>query len=416
MKIVLVAGARPNFMKIAAIIHALDNYNASHNPPIKYTLVHTGQHYDHQMSDTFFADLGMPKPDVALGVGSGSHAQQTADVMKRFEMVVTETQPHVVLVVGDVNSSIACALVAAKIVYNGKPLRRSPARPFLAHVEAGLRSHDRTMPEEINRIVTDALSDFLFTTEEDANHNLRLEGIPDRKIFFVGNTMVDTLVKHRQKALASTILKDLGLKREEGPRQGDFPPSESERTRQGYRPYGVVTLHRPGNVDHLKTAKAILKALKAIAQDMPIVFPIHPRTLTRLHEFGLQSFFANPLGQDIGNIGATGLYALKPLSYLDFLCVTANSRLILTDSGGIQEEAMILGIPCVTLRENTERPITLQGGNNVLAGIHTQNILLHARRQLQAGRKPGEAKFWDGKAGKRIVTVLSQWGRKQKFL
>ena len=415
MNIMLVAGARPNFMKIAAIIDALENYNASHARPIAYTLVHTGQHYDQQMSDTFFADLGMPKPDVALGVGSGSHAQQTADVMKRFEMVVSERQPHVVLVVGDVNSTVGCALVAAKMTYDGNTITQTHPRPFIAHVEAGLRSHDRTMPEEINRIVTDALSDFLFTTEEDANQNLKREGVPDRKIYFVGNTMVDTLVKHRRKALASTILDNLGLRREN--HGHDLPSSsKSGRTRQGCRSYGVVTLHRPKNVDHLKTAKAILTALKAIAQDLPIVFPVHPRTMIRLHEFGLESFFANPLGEDTVHIGSTGLYALRPLSYLDFLCVTANSRVILTDSGGIQEEALILGVPCVTLRENTERPVTLQGGNNVLAGVRTQSILRHARRQLRMERNPGEAKFWDGKAGKRIVAVLSQWGRKQKIL
>ena len=407
-RIDLIAGARPNFMKIAPIIDALKDYNRSHSRPIAFQLVHTGQHYDQQMSQSFFRDLGMPKPDVDLEVGSGSHAQQTAEIMRRIEPVMLKTQPNVVLVVGDVNSTIACALVASKIVYPQSNISGFSSRPLIAHVEAGLRSFDWEMPEEVNRVLTDRLSDMLFTTEETAKQHLRCEGIPAKKIFFVGNTMVDTLLKHRDKAMQSPVLQTLGLHADLGNSLSKTICSRKKIVAQSIRPYAVLTLHRPSNVDQPKTLKPILNALKVISKDLPVVFPAHPRTRARLADFGFQSYFANALGGSQADVGRAGLYCVDPLSYLDFLCLSAHASLVLTDSGGIQEETTILGVPCVTIRENTERPITVTQGTNVLAGMSTQSIISHAEQQLRTRPKQVKPKYWDGKAGARIVNILSE--------
>ena len=361
LKVLCVCGARPNFMKIAPLVEALSRARG-----VQPILVHTGQHYDERMSKLFFGDLRIPKPDVNLEVGSGSHAVQTAEVMRRFEPVCMERRPDWVVVVGDVNSTIACALVAVKLGIK------------VAHVEAGLRSFDRTMPEEINRVLTDAISDRLFVTEPSGAENLRREGIADEKIHFVGNVMIDTLLRSRSRAEQSTILGDLGLS----------PKS-----------YAVLTLHRPSNVDSVENFSAILGALERIAADMPIVFPVHPRSRKNLATMGLERR-ANAI---------TTLKMVEPLGYLDFLKLTADSAVVLTDSGGIQEETTILGVPCLTLRENTERPITITQGTNRLAGSTTDGILKayrevrESRRAGTAGRRPD---LWDGKAAERIVAVL----------
>ncbi|GJL64175.1 MAG: UDP-N-acetylglucosamine 2-epimerase (non-hydrolyzing) [Nitrospirales bacterium] len=390
MKIVLVAGARPNFMKVSAIIDAIQSHNASGGRHIEYRLVHTGQHYDAQMSQTFFTDLGIPKPDVDMEVGSSSHAQQTGEIIKRFEFIMLDEQPDVVLVVGDVNSTIACSLVASKMMYPNPTATLKLLRPRIAHVEAGLRSFDREMPEEVNRVLTDVVSDFLFTTERSAEKNLKKEGIPKDKVHFVGNTMVDSLLKHRKKSQESAILERLGL---------------SHDDKGVPREYGVMTLHRPSNVDDLTCFQPILEALKELSQDMPMVFPVHPRTMKRIQEFHLESNFASLIPQ---KIGGSGLYCIEPLGYLDFLRLTANAKLVLTDSGGLQEETTILGVPCVTLRENTERPITITQGTNVLAGTMKDQILIHARQQLTHHKKHKRPKFWDGHAGQRIVEILDR--------
>ena len=409
MKIILVAGARPNFMKVAAIIDAIESHNSSKEQPIDYRLVHTGQHYDAQMSQTFFTDLGIPKPDVDLGVGSSSHAQQTGEIIKRFESVVLDERPDIVMIVGDVNSTIACSLVASKITYSTPTEKLKILRPRIAHVEAGLRSFDRDMPEEINRVLTDVVSDFLFITERSAEKNLRKEGINKEKVHFVGNTMVDSLLKHKRKSKKSTILGRLGLTQLNG--GGQSPASHRqvtlEPTRSGsHRAYGVMTLHRPSNVDDRESFQNILEALKVLSQDMPIVFPVHPRTMKRIHEFQFEPYFVS---LDTQETGQSGLYCLEPLGYLDFVCLTSNARLVLTDSGGLQEETTILGVPCVTLRQNTERPITITQGTNVLAGTTREQILIHARQQLTQSKKHKRPKYWDGHAGKRIVETVYSW-------
>jgi UDP-N-acetylglucosamine 2-epimerase (non-hydrolysing) len=418
MKIMLIAGARPNFMKIASIVDAISTHNASAHRTVDALLVHTGQHYDEQMSESFFRDLDLPRPDVNLEVGSASHANQTANIMRSFEPVLLTERPDVLMVVGDVNSTVACALVASKISY---PVDNAGgrSRPFIAHVEAGLRSFDRSMPEEINRIVTDTLSDFLFTSEEDAEQNLLREGIPKEKIFFVGNTMVDTLLKHKEKAVKSEILCKLSL-------------AESNGNSCAIPPYGVVTLHRPSNVDNRETFHGILDALSTVAQQIPLFFPIHPRTLNRVKEFGFERYFnflPNVEGQQsalsslqsaVGsqhsaviaqhfasrNSQYSRIIALEPLGYLDFLCLMSNSRLMLTDSGGIQEETTVLGVPCVTLRENTERPVTVRHGTNVLAGTSVDSISRHALLQINNIQRSIAPKRWDGRAGERIIEVL----------
>lgn len=379
MKIILVVGARPNFMKIAPIIDAIKEHNRSSDRPLEYRLVHTGQHYDEKMSKLFFDDLTIPKPDIDLEVGSASHAEQTAEIIKRFEKVCLQEKPTHVLVVGDVNSTIACALVASKL--NIK----------IIHVEAGLRSFDRSMPEEINRILTDAISDCLFITEKSAEENLLKEGVEREKIFFVGNVMIDTLLKHLQKARESSVLDRLGL------REGT----------EACLPYGLLTLHRPSNVDDEKLFKNILEALVEIAKKVPIIFPVHPRTLGRVKEFKLEGHFTQPPAR---KNPAAAIYCIEPLGYLDFLSLTSNARLVLTDSGGIQEETTVLGVPCITLRENTERPVTVTDGTNVLAGTRKSDIIGAAASILNEGSdRPGRKPLpplWDGKAAERIVEVM----------
>jgi UDP-N-acetylglucosamine 2-epimerase (non-hydrolysing) len=392
LKMMVVAGARPNFMKIASVINAIDSHNRSNGSPrIARILVHTGQHYGEQMSSAFFRDLGIPQPDVDLEVGSASHAQQTAEIMKRFEEVLLKQRPDVLLVVGDVNSTLACSLVASKIDYT--PSDSGRTRPLIVHVEAGLRSFDRSMPEEINRIVTDALSDFLFVTEESAAENLRNEGIPESKVHWVGNTMVDTLLRHREQAAQSTILNRLGLQVVE---QDQCPA------------YAIVTLHRPSNVDRKETFGEILEALSKLATQITVLFAVHPRTINRIREFRLESYFDFFDEVSAVNRTASRVQCIPPLGYLDFLCLMANARLILTDSGGIQEESTVLGVPCVTLRENTERPVTLSSGNNALAGTKGESILRLAREKLESIPQVKLPKYWDGEAGARIIRILTQ--------
>lgn len=377
MKLISIVGARPNFMKIAPIMEAVGEHNRVSGKPIKNVLVHTGQHYDEKMSRLFFEELGIPRPDVDLGVGSGSHAEQTAEVMKRFEKVCLSENPTHILVVGDVNSTIACALVAAKMGIK------------VIHVEAGLRSFDRTMPEEINRVLTDSISDYLFTTEKSAEENLAREGIGQEKIFFVGNVMIDTLLKHRDKAMASSLFECAGMR------------DSSDRVPG----YGVLTLHRPSNVDDPAALGEILGALIEISKELPVIFPVHPRTRKKIEEFGLAKSFT----ELSSGLGSSGIHTTEPLGYLDFLALLSSAKMVLTDSGGIQEETTVLGVPCVTIRENTERPVTITHGTNVLAGTTKDGILKAARSSFE--RKSAQEKMapplWDGDAAKRIVAVLA---------
>lgn len=360
MKLIAVAGARPNFIKIAPLICELENHSES----VQWKLVHTGQHYDEKMSDLFFRQLEIPEPNINLEVGSASHTVQTAEIMKRFEPVVKEYRPDVVLVVGDVNSTIACGLVAAK------------SGVKLAHVEAGLRSFDRSMPEEINRVLTDSISDFLFCTEQSGVDNLLREGIPEEKIFFVGNVMIDTLLKNKVKAERSSILNQLNLN------GGDF---------------AVVTLHRPSNVDDVVVFGRILDSLEIIQNDMPVVFPVHPRTRGNLYSMSL--------GNRIDSM--TGFRLLDPLGYLDFLKLMSSAKIVLTDSGGIQEETTILNVPCLTLRENTERPITVEVGSNRIVGTETAKIVDAYKQMRDHGAcKSQVPPLWDGCAAERIVRIL----------
>ncbi len=375
MNIILVVGTRPNFMKIAPIWEAIARCNAEEEaPPFEALLVHTGQHYDHAMSQSFFDDLALPRPDVNLGVGSGSHAEQTGKVMVAFERLLEKEHPDLVLVVGDVNSTMACTIAAKKL------------NIAVAHVEAGLRSGDMTMPEEINRKVTDFIADYLFTTDPLADANLRAEGIPDHRIFFVGNVMIDTLLNHRVRASASSILETLGFK--SGPK---------------VRPYGVVTLHRPSNVDHPETLGEICRALEAVSETLPLVFPCHPRTEERMKSLGFGAFSGGSLTE--GN----RIALIPPLGYLDFLHLHANAKVMLTDSGGIQEEATILGIPCLTLRENTERPITITQGTNRLVGTSYETIVQTFQAVLNEQGSPNpRPEKWDGQAAERIVAALAE--------
>lgn len=373
MKVLHVVGARPNFMKIAPIIEAFGKHNRQCTPGrvVTQVLVHTGQHYDHAMSQMFFDELGIPRPDINLEIGSGSHGEQTGRIMEAFEKVLTGEKPDLVLVVGDVNSTMACTIDAKKM---GIPV---------AHVEAGLRSRDMSMPEEINRLVTDAIADLLFTTDPIANENLRREGVADEKIFFVGNVMIDTLMKHRAKALQLPTLRDLGL---------------SDESRK--KPYAVVTLHRPSNVEDPETLRNLGEVLSTLGRKMPIVFPVHPRTRSRIREFGLDEHLSSN----------HNVRLLNPLGYLDFLNLLANARLILTDSGGIQEESTILGVPCLTLRPNTERPITIEQGTNRLVGNRKDDILSAIDDIL--GQSNGAVRvpeLWDGNAATRIVETIAQW-------
>jgi len=381
-KVVLVAGARPNYMKIAPIWWAMREHAAARFAPL---LVHTGQHYDDSMSGAFFRDLGLPEPAINLGVGSGSHAAQTARVMAGFEQVLLAERPGVVIVVGDVNSTAACAMVTAKIDLGGNG---RPVRPVLAHVEAGLRSRDRDMPEEVNRVVADALSDLLFTTCREAGDNLLREGLARERIHFVGNPMIDSLRRSLAEADGCGALAALEL---------------------DARPFGLCTLHRPSNVDHGDVLQLLLDTLGEIADDVPIVLPLHPRTRARIAGFGLGERIAS-LGR-ASRVPARGLVAIEPLSYLAMLQAMRAASFVLTDSGGIQEETTALGVPCVTLRENTERPVTITEGTNVLAGLERRGILaalVEARAKTAAGARIPE--LWDGQAGERIVAVLSEIG------
>lgn len=393
MKIMSVVGARPNFMKVAPIINAIKKHNsevegtAKGNSPgasqtIQHVLVHTGQHYDRRMSDFFFADLNLPQPDIFLGVGSGSHAVQTAEIMRAFESVLLQEQPDILIVVGDVNSTLACALVAAKISFDSLG-----TRPTIAHVEAGLRSFDRKMPEEINRILTDRLSDLLFVTEESALRNLAHEGVPEARVHFVGNTMIDSLMAYKEKAAGSPILDKLGL------RNGTTGGS-------AIAPYALLTLHRPANVDNRDAFLNILNGLQELAATCPVIFPAHPRTQQRISEFDLGRYFSRERD------GSATIHIIDPLGYLDFLCLMKHANLVVTDSGGIQEETTCLGIACVTVRENTERPITLTSGTNILAGVQESGIRDAVKRQLGSARRTQAPEKWDGEAGVRIIEIL----------
>lgn len=353
MHVLCVAGARPNFMKIKPVMEALDAR------VVQMTLVHTGQHYDPSLSAVFFDELGLRPPDYHLEVGSGTHAQQTARVMLAFEPLVEELTPDVVVVVGDVNSTLAAALVAAK----------SPS--LLAHVEAGLRSRDRTMPEEINRTITDCVSDYLFAPSKDAVENLLAEGHLPESIHLVGNVMIDTLFANVQRARARPVLESFGVK------------SGS---------YCLVTLHRPANVDDPEILEGLLVALGAIAADMPLIFSAHPRTQRRLDAMKLPA----------------GVRAISPVGYLDFIALEAGAAIVLTDSGGIQEETTVLGIPCLTLRDTTERPITVTEGTNRVVGRDPQRIIDEAKSVLAEGAAPRRPELWDGRAGERIAEILIQ--------
>jgi UDP-N-acetylglucosamine 2-epimerase (non-hydrolysing) len=355
MRIICVAGARPNYMKVKPVMDALEAQDA------EVFLVHTGQHYDAAMNDVFFTDLGIREPDYFLGAGSGSHAAQTARVMTAFEPLTDELAPDVVVVVGDVNSTMACALVTAK------------AGALLAHVEAGLRSRDWTMPEEMNRVVTDRVSDYLFAPSADAVANLRAEGYRADQIHLAGNVMVDTLLANLERARARDILPELRLE----PRQ-----------------YGLVTMHRPANVDEPSVLKGLLSALNTVARNCPLVLPAHPRTQQQLRNAGLSD----------------QVHVIPPVGYLDFVALQASARIVLTDSGGVQEETTILGVPCLTLRDNTERPITITEGTNQLVGRDPERIVKAALSVLDDPPPPRAPALWDGHAGRRIAHVLVTGG------
>lgn len=351
MRFIAVAGARPNIMKIAPVTRALENRGA------ECIVVYTGQHYSDEMSSVFFEDLGLRSADFHLGIGSGSHAVQTARVMIAFEPIIADVKPDAVIVVGDVNSTLGCALVGAK------------AGTRVAHVEAGLRSRDWTMPEEVNRVVTDRVSDYLLAPSTDAVENLRAEGYRRDQIHLVGNVMIDTLLENLDRARSRPILNQLGL-----------TPAA----------YGLVTLHRPANVDEPAMLTILLDALGAIVEHCPLVFPVHPRTAEQIRDRGMSA----------------RLMLIPPLGYLDFVSLEASARLVLTDSGGVQEETTALGVPCLTLRENTERPITIREGTNQLVGRDPQNIVSAALRVLNEGAQARCPALWDGKAANRIADVL----------
>ncbi|MEO6319783.1 MAG: UDP-N-acetylglucosamine 2-epimerase (non-hydrolyzing) [Polaromonas sp.] len=367
--VICVVGARPNFMKMAPILRAM----AAHVPPLPVLLVHTGQHYDKDMSDRLFKDLRLPRPDVNLEVGSGTHAIQTAEIMRRFEPIVDTCRPSCVAVVGDVNSTLACSLVAVK---KGVPV---------VHVEAGLRSYDRAMPEEINRILTDQISDRLYTTERTAEDNLRMEGIPANRVCFAGNVMIDSVVFGRANARsAADTLQACNV-----------DPSVLNEPRG----YGVVTLHRPSNVDHADALRVLLGVLGEVAVSLPLVFALHPRTRSNIERFGLMDL-----------IDPARMVLLPPQGYLEMLGLISGAKVVLTDSGGLQEETTALGVPCLTLRENTERPITVEQGTNILVG-RDRDAILEAVQEILAGngKRGCVPEFWDGHAAERIAADLYQW-------
>lgn len=389
-KIMIVVGARPNFMKAAPLAFAIREYNktADHADQLHCVLVHTGQHYDEAMSGSFFSDLSLPKPDIQLGVGSGSHAVQTAEIMRRFEAVVLQEKPAVVVVVGDVNSTVACALVTSKISFDA-----NGTRPLIAHVESGLRSCDTGMPEEINRIVTDHLSDLLFVTEESGLMNLSREGIAPERVHFVGNTMIDSLLASQERAEQSNILDRFGLRLSNG---------------SGVSRYALLTLHRPSNVDNRETFLSILRGIEELSKSCPILFSAHPRTQKRIGEFGLEHFFRANSGTESANASHPGIHLLDPLGYLDFLCLMKYASIVVTDSGGIQEETTCLGVPCVTVRENTERPVTVTCGTNKIAGTDSAAIRRAVSAQMNAPKHSRVPEKWDGQAAQRIVEAMVQ--------
>jgi UDP-N-acetylglucosamine 2-epimerase (non-hydrolysing) len=368
-RVLCVVGARPNFMKIAPIVRAFRARPAELEP----LLLHTGQHYDQAMKDSFFEQLDIPPPAVDLGVGSGSHAVQTAEIMKRFEPELDRLAPHAVLVVGDVNSTIACSLVAVK---KGIPV---------IHVEAGLRSFDRTMPEEINRLLTDQIADLLFTSEPDGERNLLREGVDPARVHFVGNVMIDTLLHNRRRATPPAAV--LG--------QQPFGRVLLESPNG----FGVVTLHRPSNVDDPSTLRSLVGVLREVADRLPLAFPVHPRTRARIDALELGGILDTPR-----------IALLPPLAYLDLLGLMAQAHLVLTDSGGLQEETTALGVPCITLRENTERPITVEQGTNTVVGVQPQRITAAVESILRDGGKRGRVpELWDGRAAERIADVTAAW-------
>ena len=368
-RILCVVGARPNFMKMAPLMRAFER-SARFECPI---LVHTGQHYDAALSDRLFADLELPAPDINLEVGSASHAVQTAEVMRRFEPVLDDSQPSCVVVVGDVNSTLACALVAAK--------RHVP----VVHVEAGLRSFDRSMPEEINRVLTDQISDLLFTTERSAHSNLSREGIDMTRVRFVGNVMIDSLLQHRAKAPAvEEVVSQAGT---------------SAVTLMGGDGFGVVTLHRPSNVDTPDPLREALVILRDVSQALPLIWPLHPRTRANIDRFGLA-----------GLLAACRIVVLPPQGYLEMIALLSNATFVLTDSGGIQEETTALSVPCLTMRETTERPITVEQGTNTVVGRNRNLVLSLVDEIMRAGGKRGRVpELWDGHAAYRIVEHLGSW-------
>ena len=363
MKIISVVGARPNFMKIAPILRELRKY-----PSFQSVLVHTGQHYDANMSDVFFRDLQIPEPDIFLNVGSGSHAKQTADIMTGFEQVLLKEKPDLLVVVGDVNSTLACSVTASKM--NVK----------VAHVEAGLRSFDKRMPEEVNRIVTDALSDYLFTTERSGNEHLRNEGKRADQIFFTGNVMIDSLVFVKQRMVDSKNIQQLQL-----------TPRE----------YFLVTLHRPSNVDNEESLSKVVRILDALQQRLQVVFPIHPRSLKMIEKFGYQKKIES----------MSRLKLTDPIGYVDFLNLMSQAKAVISDSGGLQEESTFLGVPCLTMRENTERPVTIDVGTNTLVGLDEEKIYAGVEKIMNGTYKKGAIPdLWDGKAAERIVDILTKLG------
>ena len=371
-KIVAVAGARPNLMKLAPILRALGRHPAVEASRLAALWVHTGQHYDRELFGDICADLRLPPPEHQLGVGGGSHAATTGEIMRRLEPVLVAERPDVVVVVGDVNSTVAAAFTAAKL---GLPV---------AHVEAGLRCFDRSLPEEINRVVTDALADLLFTSEAAADANLRREGKPAESIHFVGNVMVDSLLWALPLADASTVLDRLGLERGQE--------------------FAILTVHRQGNVESAAPLTTILSAAAELSDELPVIFPAHPRTRARIGEWGLGAHVRSR-----ADAGRRGLLLTEPLGYLDFIHLLARARVVLTDSGGVQDETTALGVPCVTLRDNTERPVTIDAGTNVLAGREREGILAHARAALRRGRSAERTPppLWDGHTAERIIRVLA---------
>ncbi len=366
----LIVGARPNFMKMAPLYRELSLYSDRYEPQI----IHTGQHYDEQMSKFFFNDLAMPEPSAYLNVGSGTQGKQTARIIERYEdLILAGDKPDLVIVAGDVNSTIACALVAKKLYIP------------VAHLEAGLRSYDDRMPEEINRVLTDRISDILLTPSLDANNNLEKEGIDPEKIYFVGNIMIDSLIAHKDKAVNSNIFHQLNMS-----------PNEK---------YALVTLHRQSNVDEYEGLKMLLTSLEIIGRKIKIIFPMHPRTRKNIYDLGLSSFL---------NTNSDIIFT-DPLGYLDFLKLEMNAKFILTDSGGIQEESTYFGVPCLTLRENTERPITITEGTNHLVDLNVESIVNSAREIIEGNVKKGKIpEYWDGKTAGRIVKVLDAWFEKRE--